>query len=136
MTEAIAEPRDEALEAARWDLQPLVDGRGADGAIALLDQAQELADGFAERYRGRVAELGADEVARAMQELETLSDRVGRAGSYAALDFSVDTQDPARGALMQQAQERGAAIQTALLFFDLEWNELPDEQAERLIAAD
>jgi|SRR5215218_4066152 len=136
MSEAIAEPRDEALEAARWDLQPLVEGQGADGVVSLLDEAQVLADAFAERYRGRVAQLDAAETATAMRELEQLSDRVGRAGSYAALDFSVDTQDPERGALMQVAQERGAAIQTALLFFDLEWNEADDEHAEQLLASD
>jgi oligoendopeptidase F len=136
MTEATTEPRDEALEAARWDLQPLVAGRGADGVLAAMDAAQETADAFAERYRGRVAELDAGELAEALHTLEELSDKVGRAGSYAALDFSTDTGDPARGALMQQAQERGAALQTTLLFFDLEWNELPDERAEELIAAD
>jgi oligoendopeptidase F len=136
MTEAIAEPRDEALEAARWDLQPLVDGRGADGVLALMAEAQEAADAFAERYRGKVAELDAAGLAEALHTLEELSDKVGRAGSYAGLDFSTDTQDPARGALMQEAQERGAALQTALLFFDLEWNELPDEQVERLIGSD
>jgi oligoendopeptidase F len=136
MTEAIAEPRDEALEAARWDLQPLVDGRGADGVLALMAEARELADAFAERHRGKVAELDAAGLAGALHELEELSDKVGRAGSYAALDFSTDTGDPARGALMAQAQERAAGIHTALLFFDLEWNELPDERAEELIASD
>jgi oligoendopeptidase F len=136
MTEAIAEPRDEALEAARWDLRPLVQGRGAEGVRALLDEAQQAADGFAERYRGRVAELDAAGLAGAMRELEEISDRVGRAGSYAALDFSTDTQDPERGALMQDAQERGAAIQTALLFFDLEWNEIDEGRAEELLASD
>jgi oligoendopeptidase F len=136
MTDAIAEQRDEALEAARWDLQPLVEGRGADGVVALLDEAQVLADGFAERYRGRVAELDAPQLATAMDELGQISDRAGRAGSFASLDFSVDTRDPARGALMQQAQERAAAIQTALLFFDLEWNELDEAHAERLVGSD
>jgi oligoendopeptidase F len=136
MTEAIAEPRDEALESARWDLQPLVEGRGAEGVVDLLDEAQVLADSFAERYRGRVAELDAGEMAAAMRELEQISDKVGRAGSYAALDFSVDTQDPERGALMQQAQERGAALQTVLLFFDLEWNEADEDHAEQVLASD
>ena len=135
MTEATIEPRDEALEAARWDLQPLVDGRGAEGVLALLDEAQASADEFAEGYRGRLAELDAAGMAEAMRELEQIGDRVGRAGSYAALDFSVDTQDPERGALMQQAQERGAAIQTALLFFDLEWSALDDARAEELLAS-
>ena len=68
MTEAIAEPRDEALEAARWDLQPLVDGRGADGVLALMAEAQEVADAFAERYRGKVAELDAAGLAEALHD--------------------------------------------------------------------
>ncbi len=136
MTEAIAEPRDEALEAARWDLQPLVHGRGAEGVRELLDEGKRSADAFAERYRDRVAELDAAGLAGALRELEEIGDRVGRAGSYAALDFSVDTQDPERGALMQEAQERGAAIQTALLFFDLEWNAVDEDRASELIASD
>ena len=37
---------------------------------------------------------------------------------------------------MQQVHERSAKLQTTLLFFDLEWNELDDERAEELLAAD
>ena len=48
----------------------------------------------------------------------------------------MDTQDAPTGALMQQVSERSAAIETSLLFFDLEWNELDDEHAETLLAAD
>ncbi len=70
-----------------------------------------------------------------MRELETISDLAGRAGTYASLAFSVDTLSPEVGSLMQQVRERLAALQTTLLFFDLEWNELEDEQAEALIAA-
>ena len=71
-----------------------------------------------------------------MRELEEIFDKVGRAGSYASLWFTVDTADPERGALLQQVQERGAEIETSLIFFELEWNELPDEQAEALLEAD
>lgn len=34
---------DPALEAAVWDLEPLVNGRGGDGVEALLEEARELA---------------------------------------------------------------------------------------------
>ena len=37
---------------------------------------------------------------------------------------------------MQQVRERSATLQTTLLFFDLEWNEVDDERAEELLAAD
>ena len=49
--------RDEALEAATWDLEPLVDARGADGVEALLAEARDRGEAFAEHYRGQVAEL-------------------------------------------------------------------------------
>ena len=61
---------------------------------------------------------------------------MGRPGSYAMLDFSLDTADPKRGALMQSAQEKSAAIETELLFFELEWNLVPDERADEVLAAD
>ena len=70
-----------------------------------------------------------------MTELAALYELVGRAGSYAMLRFSAATDDPATGALLQKVQERGAAIETELLFFDLEWQALPDERAEELLRA-
>jgi oligoendopeptidase F len=133
---ATAEVTDNALADARWDLEPLVDGGGPDRALAMLDEAKRRADRFADAHRGNIAELDAPGIAAAMGELEEIFDLVGRAGSYAALRFAIDTQDPERGALLQQVRERGAAIETALLFFDLEWNELDDERAEELIGSD
>ena len=134
--EATQTPTDEALERARWDLEPLVDGGGTERALAQLDEAQGLADEFAERHRGKVAELDAPGLADAMRELEAISDLAGRAGTYASLAFSIDTVTPEVGALMQQVHERSAKLQTTLLFFDLEWNEVDDERAEELLAAD
>jgi oligoendopeptidase F len=52
------------------------------------------------------------------------------------LSFTLDTGDPARGALLQKARELGAAIETQLLFFELEWNLLPQEHADELLAVD
>ncbi len=128
--------RDEALESASWNLEPLVERRGPAGVEELLGEARDRSAAFAERYRGRVAELGAGELAEAMNELAGISDLAGRAGSYAMLAFTLDTADPERGALIQRARELGAEIETTLLFFDLEWNEAPDEHAEEVLADD
>ncbi len=127
---------DKALEEARWNLDPLVDGKGAEGTLELLAEAREQAVAFAKKHRGKVTDLDAPGLVAAMRELEEMFDKVGRAGSYAALWFTVDTADPERGALLQQVQERGAEIETSLIFFELEWNQLPDEQAEALLEAD
>jgi oligoendopeptidase F len=127
---------DKALEDARWNLDPLVEGKGAEGTLELLAEAREQAVAFAEKHRGNVAELDAAGLVAAMRELEDMFDKVGRAGSYAMLRFTVDTADPERGALLQQVQERGAEIETSLIFFELEWNELPDAQADALLDVD
>jgi oligoendopeptidase F len=126
---------DEQLEAASWNLDPLVNGGGPEAVEAMLNEARERAEAVAERYRGRVAELDVAELAKAMHELAEIQDLAGRAGSYAVLSYSLDTADPARGALLQKGRELGAAIETQLLFFDLEWNEAPNERAEELLAA-
>jgi oligoendopeptidase F len=127
---------DPALEAAAWDLEPLVDSTGPAGVEELLNEARDRAAEFARRQRGQVAELDAEGLADAMHELAAIFDMTGRAGSYAMLSFTLDTTDPARGALIQRSRELGAAIETELLFFELEWNQLPDERVEELLAGD
>jgi oligoendopeptidase F len=125
---------DEKLEAASWNLEPLVEGRGPEAVETMLSEARERAEAFAGRFKERVADLEVGELAEAMRELEAIHDLAGRAGSYAMLSYSLDTGDPERGARMQKARELGAAIETQLLFFDLEWNLVPDERAAELLA--
>src|SRR5918997_838966 len=101
---------DPELESVAWDLDPLLEGTGDRGEAvdAMLATAQERAEQLA----------------------------AGRAASYAMLNFSIDTADPARGALLQRMQEKGTAIETALLFFELEWAGLEDDRAEELLATE
>jgi oligoendopeptidase F len=128
-----SESTDPELQASAWDLEPLVDGRGADGARAQLTEALERSQAFAASYAGRLGELDSVGLERAMRELGAIQELVGRAGTYAGLRFSLDTADPAAGALMQEVQERGTEIETTLLFFELEWASLPDTPAEELL---
>ncbi len=102
----------------------------------LLDEATERARRFAEAHAGRVAQFDAERLREAMAELVAIEEMVGRAGNYAALSFAVDTADPARGALLQRVQERATAIETQLVFFELEWAALPDERADELLAGE
>jgi oligoendopeptidase F len=101
----------------------------------MFDEATARASEFAAAHAGRLADLDADGLSRAMRELEAISDLVGRAGSYAGLRFSTDTADPPRGALLQRVQERSTEIETKLLFFELEWAAIDDERAEQLLSA-
>ncbi|MFA9399667.1 MAG: M3 family oligoendopeptidase [Acidobacteriota bacterium] len=129
-----------ALEEVTWQLDDLLDeGTTADPEAAvgeLLDRAGRLSGSFADDYEGGVADLDGPGLIEAMNRLAEISDLVGRALNYAHLRFAADTADPANGALLQMGSERATAIQTKLLFFDLEWAALDDDQAEELLATE
>jgi oligoendopeptidase F len=127
---------DPELTQTAWNLEDLVDGEGEAGVHRRLDEARERAQAFASSYAGKVAELDGPGLVGAMEELVAIHDLVSRAGHYASLAFSVDTANPARGALLQAVEEKSTGLQTTLLFFDLEWAALPDERAEELLATD
>jgi oligoendopeptidase F len=133
---ATSEPSDPELQATAWDLEPLLEGEGPDGVEVRFTDALTRARAFAGRYAGKLGELDSDALREAMSELAVIYELIGRAGTYAALRFSTDTADPANGALMALAQERGTAIETTLLFFDLEWAALDDARAEQLLAGE
>jgi oligoendopeptidase F len=128
---------DPELQAVAWDLDPLLDGGAGDPAAAvdtMLAAALERAEALAERHAGKVAELDGEGLVAVMRELAEMQELAGRAGSYAVLNFSIDTADPVRGALLQRMQEQATAIETALLFFELEWAAVDDDRAEELLA--
>ena len=116
-----------------WDIDTLVDGRGEAGVDSYLDDAKARAEKLAAK-RGTLGDWSGADLAQFMAELGEIRELIGRAGSYAHLAFSADTQNPDRGALLQKVEERGTEISTLLLWFELEWNEVDDARAEELLA--
>ena len=135
MPDAVATDSAPAADLPRWDLEPLVSGGGDDAAKGFLAEAEAEAEEFATSYRGKVADLDGESLAEALAVLGGISDRLGRAGSYAALGYSVASDDHERGALLAELQQRGAQIETKLLFFELEWAQAPDEKATEVLAS-
>jgi oligoendopeptidase F len=118
-----------------WDLDPLVGGEGQEGVTHLLEQAEALT-GELEQWRGRIGTLEAPQLAQAMSTLGEIQDRLGRAGSWVSLRFSVDTSDPAHGAAMQKFQEQATELSTRLIFLELEWAEVPEARASVLLESE
>ncbi len=133
LTDEAVSPAPDDVEEVAWDLDSLVDGKGAAGVDELLDRAEAMLPALLE-HRGRVAAMDAATLADFMASLSDLQELIGRAASYAGLRFSVDTSDPANGALMQRVQERATAIGTQLIWFELEWAAIPDESADAILA--
>jgi len=117
----------------RWDLSDLYAGPDDPNIERDLDVALAAARGFAERFRGRIAELDAAGLAAALDELERFEEPAHRAAAYAQLLFAGDTAAPRHGALLQRVQERGSEIRNVLVFFELEWVALADARAAALL---
>ena len=123
-------------EEVAWDLSDLYDG-GDDPRLGQdVEQTEAAAADFRERYYGRVAELTPAELRDAIEHREKIESTFTRAIYYAHLWFSTDMNDSQRGALVARLTEKGAAVDTQLLFFGLELAALDDEQADALLASE
>jgi oligoendopeptidase F len=121
-------------EDVAWDLTHLYES-GDDPRIDQdVQETDAAAAAFRERYYGKVVGLSAAELADAIDERERIESIFTRAIYYAHLRFSTDMADPTRGALLARLTEKGATIDTQLLFFGLEVADLDDAAAEALQA--
>jgi oligoendopeptidase F len=123
-------------EDVAWDLSDLYEG-GDDPRIEQdVEQVEAAAADFRERYYGRIAELSAAELGDAIEQREEMESTFTRAIYYAHLWFATDMNDSPRGALVARLTEKGAAIDTQLLFFGLELAALEDDRADVFLASD
>ena len=121
-------------EEISWDLSDLYEGGDDPRLEADVQEAEEAAAAFRDRYYGKTAELTAAELREAIEERERIESILTRAIYFAHLRFATDMADPARGALVAKLTEKGAALDTQLLFFGLEIADLDDAAAEALMA--
>ena len=122
-------------EEVAWDLSDLYAGPDDPALDEHLAEAERGAAAFRERYHGQVGELDATRLAEAVAEHERIDSIGARIGTFAYLRFATNMADPERGALLARIQEKGAQLQTQLLFFGLEWAALEDGHAEELLAS-
>jgi oligoendopeptidase F len=121
-------------EEVAWNLDDLYVGIDDPRLDEDAATSEADADAFSARYHGKVAALSPAELAEAMVERERIESVFTRAIYYAHLMFSTNMADPTRGALLARLQERGAALETKLLFFGLEWAAIDDAVADTVLA--
>ena len=137
-TQTPAAPPETSLDnQVHWDLSDLFSAMDDPRIAETLDSALARAEQFQRDYKGRLSrpDLDADTLLAAVQEYEALHQEAAKPAVYAALLFTTNTGDPARGAFLQMVRERGTALALPLLFFDLELSALPEDVFARLVAA-
>ena len=135
MTELASKPS--SAEGVRWDLSDLYASPSDPTWAQDLERILADAASFAERYRGTVNVPGgpkAGHLLGALQAFEDIHERASRAGAFARLLHAADTASTEIRELVNRADTFSTQLRNHLLFFDLEWLELPEADAERLMA--
>ena len=120
-----------------WDLSGLFASHDDPRIARELDRGRERAEVFAARFRGTIAVPGGPAAALlldGLRELESIHEALGRVGSYAMLLYASDTSRDEYRDLQQKVEQRGTEIGNLLLFFSLEWLDLEEAAAARLLA--
>ncbi|NMD07720.1 MAG: oligoendopeptidase F, partial [Phyllobacteriaceae bacterium] len=109
-----------------WNLTDLYPAPDSPAFASDMLKARELAAAFAAKWAGTLAGLPPAELAKAISEYESLSDLIGRIGSYAQLHYVGDTTDAARAKFYGDVSNGLTELSTQLLFFELELNKIDD----------
>src|SRR5205823_3305478 len=119
-----------------WDLGVLFSGPEDPRIGAALKEAADRVDEFERKYRGTINIEGgptAEHLLEALREAESLQESLVKTSAYSQLLYAADTSKDAHRALVQRVEEAMTALRNKLLFFDLEWLEVADADAQRLI---
>ncbi len=119
-----------------WDLKDLFCSADDPSIMQTLDECAAQAATFASTYRGTIQTpetVTATHMRTALEQLETLHDAMAKPAIYASLLFAADTSKPEHRDLQVHVEQCITAIANNLIFFDLEWMALHDEDVQRLL---
>ncbi|MFP4001777.1 MAG: M3 family oligoendopeptidase [Thermoplasmata archaeon] len=127
-----------SADGVEWDLSDLYEGHDDPQLEKDIEKTVEKSEEFREKYKGKIeeAELSPAEFRKAMEEYEDIKEMIGKVSSFASLYHAMDTQDPDRGALLQRTDQKKSEVSNNLIFFQLEWQSLSEEKAERYMGSE
>ena len=130
-TEAAAKPV-RTLIPERWDLSDLVKDpiRQLDAHLSAIDaQVSQI-----EAMRGTLTpSLSSNDFASLLRLSESVTHNSSRLGAYAYLWFSENTKDSKARSFKAHVEERLTALHNRLLFFELWWQGIDEDNAARLL---
>ncbi len=117
----------------RWDLTDLIKDPVQQLESHLLHLDSQVAQIEATRSK-LVSTISSHEFLSILRLNESIAEGSSRLGAYAYLWFSEDTKDSKARSFKSHVEERLTALNNRLLFFDLWWQGVDDENAARLMA--
>ena len=117
-----------------WDLSDLYASEDAPELHADLKQLEQDCEYFSKNYDGKLAQLTADEMLKAVERYEAIDIIAGRIMSFAGLRYYQLTTDPERAKFMSDMQDKLTEHTTKLVFYGLEFNRLDEEVLSKLLS--
>jgi oligoendopeptidase F len=109
-----------------WNLNDLYAAPDAPALKADIALAEKDCAAFATQYKDKLVQMDGAGLAASLKAYEALSDLLGRIGSYAQLYYVGDTTDSTRAKFYGDINAKLTELSTALLFYELEFNQLDD----------
>ncbi len=119
-----------------WDLSDLYASEDAAELQADLTWLKQSCIEFSNDYEGKLAQLNADEMLKAVERYEAIDIIAGRIMSFAGLRYYQLTTDPERAKFMSDMQDKLTEHTTKLVFYGLEFNRLDEEALSKLLSQD
>ncbi|WP_347859790.1 M3 family oligoendopeptidase [Planktomarina sp.] len=117
-----------------WDLSDLYASDDAAELQADLTWLKQSCIDFSNDYEGKLAQLNADEMLKAVERYEAIDIIAGRIMSFAGLRYYQLTTDPERAKFMSDMQDKLTEHTTKLVFYGLEFNRLDEEALSKLLS--
>jgi oligoendopeptidase F len=106
-----------------WNLNDIFNSM--EEAIHLLNEAENKADWFYKKYKGKLKDLNVYEFLEALNSFIDINENISRVMTYIYLQFATDTS---KGNLLSKYEEKATKIEEKILFFELEFTHLSDEK--------
>lgn len=133
----MSKDKSSSADGVKWDLSDLYEDHDDINIQNDIKKALDEAERFREDFKGKLenGQLTASEFEQAMNRYEDIYERIAKVYSFAQLYYSLDTQDPDRGALVQKSQKKMSDVKNKLVFFELEWQNLDEVKAEEYMVS-
>ena len=130
-----ARAKKSGAEGIRWDLSDLYSGLKDKKIQRDINELFKKSEAFEKKYRGKInsTKLTPRVLQNAVQELEYISEKIGKLLSFAYLVFAGDTGNPENGAFLQMIQEKSTKGRKHLMFFELEWIKVSNKKVNSLL---
>ncbi len=94
-----------------WDLTPLYRNINDENIEKDIETIKSRVTSFSSKYRGKLKDISPSELLASVTELEAISQKTARIGSFAYLNFATQANDAASSAFLQKFHEIASQFQ-------------------------